>query len=236
MKSRKDPADCHRANDTATRNPSRDAHEPPVAAVRVAGVIFDMDGTLVDSRLDFDAMRLEMGLPVGTPILEGLAAEPDGPGRERMLRAMRVHELRGADEAVLFEGVVEFLQHLADCGIPTAILTRNSRESTDRTLTRLNLSFSQVVTREDAAPKPDPEGVQLIATRWGVPASQIIVIGDYLFDLQAGRRAGMRSVLFAPGDIPHFAGEADYILRHFREAVALLNLLHGGETGPGRVT
>ena len=50
----------------------------------------------------------------------------------------------------------------------------------------------------------------------------MIVIGDYLFDLQAGRRAGMRSVLFAPNELPNFVGEADYVLRHFRDAAQLL--------------
>jgi HAD superfamily hydrolase (TIGR01509 family) len=194
----------------------------------VRGIIFDMDGTLVDSRLDFDAMRREMGLPVGTSILEGLATVPYGPIREQMLNTMRIHELRGADAAVLFEGVTEFLDHIDELGIVAAVLTRNSRESTDRTLDRLKLSFSQVVTREDAPPKPDPTGVKMIAERWGLPTHQVIVIGDYLFDLQAGRRAGMRSILFAPNMLPHFADEADYVLRNFRDAGSLLHELQQG--------
>ncbi len=196
----------------------------------VRGIIFDMDGTLVDSRLDYDAMRREMGLPSGVPILEALAAAPEGPARDQMLSTMRRHELQGADEAVLFEGVVEFLSHVKDRGISAAILTRNSRESTDRTLARLNLSFSPVITREDAPPKPDPAGVRMIAASWGLPAHEVIVIGDYLFDLQAGRGAGMRSILFAPGELPHFVHEADFVLRHFGEAVSLLNVLHESGT------
>jgi HAD superfamily hydrolase (TIGR01509 family) len=189
----------------------------------VRGIIFDMDGTLVDSRLDYHAMRREMGLPIGVPILEALAAVPDGPERIQMLNAMRDHELRGADEAVLIDGVVEFLSHVDESGICSAVLTRNSRESTERTLARFNLTFSQVVTRDDAPPKPDPAGVRMIAERWSLPVQEIIVIGDYLYDLQAGRHAGMRSILYAPGELPHFAHEADYVLRHFREAASLLN-------------
>ena len=45
---------------------------------QIRGIIFDMDGTLVDSRLDYDAIRREMGLPAGMPILEGLEQVPDG--------------------------------------------------------------------------------------------------------------------------------------------------------------
>lgn len=191
----------------------------------VRGIIFDMDGTLVDSRLDFDAMRLEMGLPVGMPILEGISQTPPGPGRDQMLAIMRRHEIRGADEAVIFEGVIEFLNHLKTTSIATAVLTRNSRESTERTLKRLELVFSHVITREDAPPKPDPTGVQIIAKRWGFAPANVLVIGDYVFDLKAGRAAGMRSILFAPGELPDFAHEADYVLRHFRDAVTLLNEL-----------
>ena len=175
---------------------------------QVRGIIFDLDGTLVDSRLDFDAMRHEMGLPAGVPILEGLANIPDGQVRDRMLEVLRTHELRGADESVLFEGVLEFLSHVNHVGISTAVLTRNSRETTERTLNRWGLSFSQIVTREDAPPKPDPAGVRLIARRWGLPTHQIIVIGD---------------------ETPTFANEADFSLRDFREAVKLLDQLATGD-------
>jgi HAD superfamily hydrolase (TIGR01509 family) len=195
----------------------------------IRGIIFDLDGTLVDSRLDFDAMRREMGLPVGIPILEGLAAIPPGQERDRMLEIVRVHELRGADESRPFDGVIEFLRHIDERGLCSAVLTRNSRESAQRTLDRWNLRFSHVVTREDAPPKPDPAGVLLITDRWGIPPHQILVIGDYLFDLQAGRRAGTQTVLFAPGECPGFASEADYVLRDFREAMELLNQLNSDE-------
>lgn len=196
---------------------------------RVRGIIFDMDGTLVDSKLDYDAIRRDMGLSQEAPILESLLAQPEGPMRDLMHQAMHRHELAGADEAVLFDGVLEFLSHIDECGIKSAILTRNSRETTDRTLSRLNLSFTHVITRDDAPPKPDPTGVMWIVEQWGLPVSDVIVIGDYLFDLHLGRNAGMRSVLFAPNEIPYFSSEADFILRHFNEAAALLSVLHASD-------
>ena len=195
----------------------------------VRGIIFDMDGTLVDSRLDYDAIRRDMGLPEGVPILEALSAQPEGPLRDQMQQTMHRHELRGADEAVLYEGVVEFLSHVQERGIKAALLTRNSRETTDRTLSRFNLSFSHVVTRDDAPPKPDITGVMRIVKDWGLPVSEIIVIGDYVYDLHLGRNAGMRSVLFAPNELPHFSAEADFVLRHFHQAASLLSVLHASD-------
>lgn len=167
-----------------------------------------------------------MGLPVGMPVLEGVAATPEGPTRDRMLSIMHRHELLGADAAVLIEGVAEFLSHLKERAILTAILTRNSREITERTLNRLQLDFSIIVSRDDAPPKPDPAGVRMIGRSWNLQPSEMIVIGDYVYDLHAGRNAGCRSVLFAPSEIPAFASDADHVLRHFHHAPALLDALH----------
>ena len=113
----------------------------------IRGIIFDLDGTLVDSQLDFEAIRRDMGLPSQTPILEALAQTADGPGRDRMLAVLRSHELESAQRATLFDGVTEFLEWLDVCRVPRGILTRNSRECTDLVLNRLGLTFSQVLTR-----------------------------------------------------------------------------------------
>ena len=184
----------------------------------VRGIIFDLDGTLVDSRLDFEAIRREMCLPFQTPILEALQRSPPGPELERMHAVLRAHELRSAHRATLFEGVAEFLDWMDHRRLPRAILTRNSRECTEIVISRLGLQFSCVLTREDAPPKPDPAGLLVICDQWRLPPAEVVFCGESLFDLQAGRRAGMRTVLFAPGDLPDFADQADLVLREFHSA------------------
>lgn len=194
----------------------------------IRGAIFDMDGTLIDSQLDFDAMRRDMGLPDRMPILEGLQATPPGPELDRRLRILRNHELRGVECATIFPGVEETLAALREWGWPTGILTRNSRESTDAMLDRLGLRLDLVLTRDDAPPKPDPRGLLDIAGQWKLPPAELVFCGDYLFDLQAGQRAGMQTILFWPGEpLPPFLHEADHLLRDFREAVGLFERLGG---------
>lgn len=183
------------------------------------GIIFDLDGTLVDSGLDFEAIRRDMGLPSRTPILEAMEKTPPGEELERMRAVLRTHELRSAHGATLFDGVPEFLDWIDRRGWPRAILTRNSRECTQIVLDRLDLKFSCVLTREDAKPKPDPEGLLAICRQWNLPSADVVFCGDYLFDLQAGRNAGMRTMLFAPGELPDFAHLADLVLRSFRSAI-----------------
>ena len=189
------------------------------------GIIFDLDGTLVDSQLDFDAMRREMGLPERQPILEGLSLIPPGPHKDRCLEILSIHERRGAECATLMPYVRELLAELDRRAIPQAILTRNSRISTEHVLARLELSFSHVATREDHPPKPDPTGLLHICDAWQFPPQDVLFFGDYLFDLEAGRNAGIPTVLYAPAEIPDYAAEATFTIRCYREAIALIDRL-----------
>lgn len=191
----------------------------------IRGIVFDLDGTLVDSKLDFDAIRRDMGLPARTPILEALAATPPGPVLERMQAVLRDHELRSAHAATLFDGVMDFLDWIDQRRIRRAILTRNSRECAEIVMNRLGLLFSSVLTREDAPPKPDPAGLLAICKHWEMQPADVVFCGDYLFDLQAGRRAGMRTILFAPDQLPDFADQADMVISRFDSIPAELRTL-----------
>ncbi len=187
------------------------------------GMIFDLDGTLVDSGLDFDAIRRDMGLPAGMPILETLDQIPAGVEKDRMLEVLRQHELNGAARATLYDGVLEFLEWLDQRGVCRGVLTRNSRESTEIVLDRLGLRFESTLTREDAPPKPDPTGLLTICGVWQLEPARVLFCGDYVFDLEAGSRAGMRTILFAPRGLPDFARQADHVLRSFRDASILID-------------
>jgi HAD superfamily hydrolase (TIGR01509 family) len=122
-------------------------------------------------------------------------------------------------------GARELLEELDRRKIPQAILTRNSRAMTALALDRLHLSFSQVLTREDAPPKPDPEGLLMICRAWQFDVSDVIFVGDFHFDLIAGRRAGMPTVLYAPFERPTYAEEADFVIGHLAETCAVLSQL-----------
>jgi phosphoglycolate phosphatase-like HAD superfamily hydrolase len=90
---------------------------------------------------------------------------------------------------------------------------------TQLALERLGLWFSQVLTREDAPPKPNPAGLLAICDAWRLGIGEVIFVGDYLFDLRCGRAAGVATVLYAPPpeSPPEYAHEADFVISHLSE-------------------
>lgn len=181
------------------------------------GVIFDLDGTLVDSKLNFSFLCQQLGWPAGTPILEHLATLSDPTEYQRAVRIIEQFELAGADAAQWMPGAAELLAMLNQLQVPTAILTRNMRSATQRCLERLGISVDIVLTREDAPAKPDPTGLLQIAGCWQLPPDQLVFIGDFHFDLATARAAGMPGCLYRNPDNGHFQAQADFVLHHFAE-------------------
>jgi HAD superfamily hydrolase (TIGR01509 family) len=196
----------------------------PIVTVR--GVVYDLDGTLVDSGLDFPAMRREMALPEGVPILEALAEIPPGERLDACLRVLARHEDEGAERATLMAGAGELVAHVASQNIPQAIFTRNSRRCATRMLKRVGLEFPWVVCREDGPPKPHPAGLLKLCEVWKANPADVLFVGDYLHDINAGRAAGVRTVLFASGELPHYAPLADFCISSFDEAKVLFDRLN----------
>jgi HAD superfamily hydrolase (TIGR01549 family) len=161
--------------------------------------IFDLDGTLTVAAHDFDAIRDALGLRPGEPILEQLAemgSEDAAPLREQLWEI----ECGIADRGVAQPGAARLLAALEDRGIQLGIVTRNRSDLAWRTLAAAGLDahFAPgfVLGRDDAPPKPSPAALQILLDRWSIPGSDAVMVGDYLFDLQAGWAAGTAAVHF----------------------------------------
>jgi HAD superfamily hydrolase (TIGR01509 family) len=182
--------------------------------------VFDLDGTLTIAAHDFEAIRAELGLPAGRPILESLAALSPDDAAER-LRRLDAIELEIAARARAAAGAVDLLEALRAGGARLAILTRNSRRNALATLDACGLggffAAEDVIDREAAAPKPDPAGVHLLLARWQTTPDSSVVVGDYLFDLQAGRGAGAATIYVDPSGAFPFAAHADLAVRDLVE-------------------
>ncbi len=217
--------------------------DPPSAeAPAPRAVIFDMDGTLTEPLLDFDAIRAEIGLPPGLPILEQLAAG-DEALRARGEEIMRRHERDAIANATLADGCVELLACLDAASVPCAILTRNIREVVESFVSKFDLGAAfahgggappvlhdesapliiAAYTREDGPPKPAPDGVLHLCRTLGVAPADALVVGDFAFDIVAGRTAGCRTALVTAETIDDAEawGSPDMIVRSLRQLIPL---------------
>lgn len=185
-------------------------------------IIFDLDGTVVDSKLDFDLMREDLSFPKDVPILEHLETIKDESQVSKCHEIIHRHELKGAHESELMPGFLSFFNHLKSKNLPMGILTRNSKEVTQITLEKFNLEFDIVYTRECAAPKPDPEGLLLMAQKWEIGPANIAYIGDFQFDIEVARRAGMVSFLIEWPKNLAYRDEADLSFSNYEKLIDLV--------------
>ncbi|MDD2581647.1 MAG: HAD family hydrolase [Desulfuromonadaceae bacterium] len=159
--------------------------------------IFDLDGTLTMPVHDFAFIRRELDIPDLADILEHLDSLPKS---EASLRHSRLHqiELELACKAIPSPGAVEILKKLHQSGVQLGILTRNDKDIALLTLDTIGVSHyfasENVLGRAEAPPKPDPAGINYLLSEWGANPAETVMVGDYLFDLQAGRAAGTTTI------------------------------------------
>jgi hydrogenase expression/formation protein HypE len=196
---------------------------------RIKGVLFDFDGTLtLPGALDFPAIRREMDCPLNIPILEWLETVP-AEWKPPLMKILESAEEKAAEESLPNVGAEECLLTLRDKGFLLGIITRNSLLSVTRALESFEsvrlLDFSTVITRDDSLPKPHPDGVHKACERMGLAASEMMVVGDFRFDVIAGKAAGCCTVLLtngrpsvmAPGD-----PEPDYTVARLEEILQIV--------------
>lgn len=191
---------------------------------RLRGALFDLDGTLVESHLDFAAIRQETGFPEGVGLLEHVQQLEDKADRERAMAIIHRHERDGALRSHWMPEAEYFLAAVGNAGLPIGIVTRNSRETALLMIERLQIPCDELIAREDAAAKPDPAGLLAIASGWQLPPSDLFYLGDHRFDLQAARRGGLLACLYAPGGTSEFASEADITVTSYTELGVALGL------------
>ena len=131
----------------------------------IRGFIFDMDGTLIDSQLDFDQIRRDMRLADGVPILETIQFM-DGDRRVECERILARHEQEGVENSSVFPNVANTLVAIERLKIPMAIVTRNRSDFALQMLKLLPVKFDILIGRDDGPIKPDPWAPLHICNRW----------------------------------------------------------------------
>ena len=166
--------------------------KPADPILRPRALLLDMDGTITAPMLDFPRIKREMG--IGTrPILEALA-EMNDADRATAEAVLARHEEEAARHSSLNAGCDALLAWIAEHGVVTGLITRNTRSSVQTVLAKHGLSFGTLIAREDAPFKPDPRPLRLACERLGVDPADAWMVGDGQYDVEAGRAAEIRTV------------------------------------------
>lgn len=191
-----------------------------------------MDGTITRPLLDFDAIRRDLG--VEGPILEALRRFEGERLRDAHVILDR-HERTAAERSELNGGCIELLAWLRENRHPTALITRNSRGSTEIILEKHRLTFDIVLTREDEPPKPDPQALRHALKTLKCAEPDAWMIGDGSHDIEAAVAAGVYSVWLSHGNSRTFAAEPDVTIGALDELLPLLRTLDHLPLDPERV-
>ncbi len=140
-------------------------------------------------------------------ILEYIDALPTEEERMARRKILAGFELAAARASIPNDGAEETIRMIRRRGIDIGILTRNTRASVMESLknfrTVTESDFKVIVTRESAGrPKPHPDGVLDAARQLRVAPREMLVVGDFTFDIAAGRAAGSPTVLLTNGRTP----------------------------------
>ena len=180
--------------------------------LKLRTVLFDLDGTLIDSvRLILDSYHhtlAQHSLPartddqwlkgVGTPLTVQLAEWRDELGTlEALIATYREYNLKHHDRMVtVYPGVLQAVREIKAAGLQTGLVTSKNRHGAIRGLTLVGLEALMdvlVCADEVTNPKPHPEPVEKAVTLLGADPATTVYVGDSVHDMLSGRAAGVRT-------------------------------------------
>jgi pyrophosphatase PpaX len=208
-------------------------------------VLFDLDGTLIDSiRLILDSYHHTLaihGIPartddhwlrgVGTPLSVQFAEWRDDLEKlEAMVATYREYNLAHHDRMVtVYPGVLPALEAIRAAGRRTGLVTSKNRQGALRglTLVRLEAMMDVLVCADEVInPKPHPEPVEKAVALLGADPGTTVYVGDSIHDMMSGRAAGVRTAaaLWGPFGREHLElASPDYWLETPADLVTLLD-------------
>ncbi|WP_339669697.1 HAD-IA family hydrolase [Dasania marina] len=216
--------------------------------IQLQAVLFDLDGTLLDTAPDFFVVVNQLCQRHGWPqqdyasvrntVSHGSRAlitlisgvEPDKPHFESLrneLLTLYIDHI--AVKTTFFDGMENVLNWLESENIQWGIVTNKPRLYTELLLTQLQLAqrCGTVVCPDDvSATKPDPEPLFLACQQLNIAPASTLYVGDHRRDIEAGQRAGMQTVAANYGYIDHSdpadSWGANYLVEHASELLPLL--------------
>lgn len=178
-------------------------------------VLFDLDGTLVRTFIDFPAMRRAIqecardryqatgtvlqnsdSLDIIRQTLQALPPQLRDEARHDLYAILEEHEEIGCAQPEAISGATELLRELRERGCGIGIVTRNARRIAATLCQRVAIDADVIVAREDTLSyKPDPEPLRVACARLRVDPKHTAMVGDLWADVAAGKAAGCAATI-----------------------------------------
>jgi len=161
-----------------------------------AGFLLDWDGVLAETKLDFSGVRERYyGGRKAMLLEEADVLTPED--RKSLMKDLCDIEIAGAEKAVPVPGALELIEWLDSKKVPYCIVSRNCLESIELAAKNIGIKLPEHTWSRDNSEcvKPDPRMLIKAAGSIGVEPRDCVLVGDFIYDLQGARRAGIRAVL-----------------------------------------
>jgi len=207
----------------------------------IDAVLFDLDGTLVETDIDFSLMRREMWAlaerhGISTDEVQGLdilaiidfvvARLNNAQIRQEAFQILEKIEMNHCRQAKLVPHAIELLEAIRLAGMKTGIVTRNCRNAVQISMALTGITADVLLTRDDVPDtKPHPDHLLKALEMLNVRPENAIMVGDHRMDIQGGKAAGMKTVGFLrPGRPEDFFEPArpDIVIRDLGELLTRL--------------
>ena len=170
--------------------------------MKLKGVVFDMDGTVVDVPYDWGKIKAELETQ-GKPILVYLESLEESERSEKW-RVLEKYEHEATGKATLKSGMREFLDSLRSRGVKKALVTNNSWKNVTYLLRKFKLKFDCVISREKRLWKPSGAPILAALEELGLRREECCVVGDSHFDVRAAQEAGISFIFILSEDRERF--------------------------------
>lgn len=207
--------------------------------MKIKAVLFDIDGTLLDTHeYIYQAFEYSLGRhhkPIPRKILQTIMGKPLEECYRILTKLENVSDLAGSHQSFQvsnphlvkpFPNTISTLEHLKEKGFLIAAVTTRAGSTVKQTLeeTEIIHYLNYIVAFEDVTnPKPDPEGIKKALTYFELKPEEAMMVGDSDVDILAGQNAGVTSVGVTYG----FHGKVleklnpDYLIDDIKEVISI---------------
>lgn len=201
-------------------------------------VLFDFDGTLtLPGAINFHLIRQLIGCPEDRAILEYIQTLSDAAQRQKAIDEVCDHEMAAARMAKPNLGAETVLAEIKALRVKVGLISRNTQAAIEIALANFEHTviddFDLVISRDDIiVPKPEPDGILYAADHFSIAPEEILVVGDFVFDVEAGSRAGALTAFITNGDEIDVPEGSTFTIHQLTELLPIIQMgvpLQGGK-------